>query len=370
MHTRLKASGWRLGILAAALLSKGIMAEAAGTNGAAGEALLQAIGGVPTFKVRNSAAELPAQRTEVRAILRKALGELPPRPDPTAVKVVSRTDRGDWFEERIEFDNGAGARVPGVLLLPKGATGKIPAILYCHWHGGEYDGGKIELFQRKHTPVEPGPELVRRGYAVLAIDAPCFGERHGMGPDAERGSAGEMSASKLELWLGRSLWGMMLRDDLIALDYLCSRPEIDTGRIGATGISMGATRTWWLMALDERIRSGVAVACLTRYQDLIASGGLKYHGIYYYVPGLIRHFDTEAVVACVAPRSLLCLNGDQDLGSPPSGIRTIEAIVKSAWALAGRPEEFRSVIYPGVGHTYTPEMWAEMLAWFDRSLRH
>jgi dienelactone hydrolase len=370
MHTRLKASGWRLGILAAALLSKGIMAEAAGTNGAAGDALLQAIGGVPTFKVRNSAAELPAQRTEVRSILRKALGELPPRPDPTAVKVVSRTDRGDWFEERIEFDNGAGARVPGVLLLPKGATGKSPAILYCHWHGGEYDGGKIELFQKKHTPVEPGPELVRRGYAVLAIDAPCFGERHGQGPDGERGSAGEMSASKLELWLGRSLWGMMLRDDLIALDYLCSRSEVDTGRIGATGISMGATRTWWLMALDERIRSGVAVACLTRYQDLIVAGGLKYHGIYYYVPGLLRHFDTEAVIACVAPRSLLCLNGDQDAGSPPSGIRTIERIVKPAWELSGRPAEFRSVIYPGVGHTYTPEMWAEMLAWFDRSLRH
>ena len=204
MHTRLKASGWRLGILAAAWLVKGIMAEAAGTNRAAGEALLQAMGGVPTFNLRATAAELPDQRTEVRAHLRKALGELPPRPDPSTVKVVSRVDRGDWFEERIEFDNGAGSRVPGVFLLPKKAAGKVPAILYCHWHGGEYDGGKIELFQRKHTPVEPGPELVRRGYAVLAIDAPCFGERHGQGPDGERGSAGEMSASKLELWLACS----------------------------------------------------------------------------------------------------------------------------------------------------------------------
>lgn len=344
------------------------MAEAAETNGIAGATLLRAAGGVPAFRVGPTPDALPAQRAEVRSILLRALGDLPPRPGPGAVQVVARIDRGEWIEERIEIDNGCGSRVPGVFLVPKNVPGKLPAILYCHWHGGEYDGGKVELFQRKHTPVEPGPELVRRGYAVLAIDAPCFGERHGKGPDGERGAAGEMSASKLELWLGRSLWGMLLRDDLIALDYLCSRPEIDRDRIGATGISMGATRTWWLMALDERIRSGVAVACLTRYQDLIAAGGLKYHGIYYYVPGLLRHFDTEAVVACVAPRALLCLNGDQDAGSPPSGIRTIEEIVRPAWALSGRPEAFRSILYPGVGHTYTPEMWAEMLAWFGRTL--
>jgi hypothetical protein len=294
MHTRPTASGWRLGFLAAAWLLKGIMAEAAGTNGVAGKALLHAMGGVPTFKLRATSAELSNQRTEVRALLRKALGKLPPRPDPSVVEVVSRVDHGEWFEERIEFDKGAGYRVLGVSLLPRKTTGKVPAILYCHWHGGEYDGGKIELFQRKHTPVEPDPSIVRRGYAVLAIDAPCFGERHGHGPDGERGSAGEMSAAKVELWLGRSLWGMMLRDDLIAFDE------------------------------RERIRSGVAAACLTRYQDLIAAGGLTHHGICYFVPGLLRHFDTEAVIACIAPRSLLCLNGDQDAGSPPSGIRTIE----------------------------------------------
>jgi dienelactone hydrolase len=358
----------RIGLLAAACLAKGIMIEAAETNGLAGEALLRAAGGVPAFRVRDTAAELSAQRSEVRLVLQRCLGDLPPRPFPSTVVVRERIDHGDWTEERFEFDNGAGAKVPGVLLLPKVRTGKLPAILYCHWHGGEYDGGKIELFQTKHTPLAPGPELVRRGYAVIAIDAPCFGERHGKGPDGERGSAGEMSASKLELWLGRSLWGMMLRDDLIALDYLCSRPEIDTSRIGATGISMGATRTWWLMALDERIRSGVAVACLTRYQNLVAAGGLRYHGIYYFVPGLLKHFDTEAVIACVAPRSLLCLNGDLDSGSPPDGIRAIEQIVAPAWKRSGHPEDFRSVIYAGVGHTYTPGMWTEMIGWFGKTL--
>ena len=68
--------------------------------------------------------------------------------------------------------------------------GKAPAILYCHWHGGEYDIGKEELFQAKHTPEPPGPALAKRGFVVLGIDAYCFGERNGRGPGgpAEKGA--------------------------------------------------------------------------------------------------------------------------------------------------------------------------------------
>src|SRR4029079_8308222 len=98
-------------------------------------------------------------------------------------------------------------------------------------------------------------------FVVLGIDAYCFGERNGLGPGGptEKGGAGEMTDSKFQLLLGRSLWGMIVRDDILALNYLCSRPEVDSARIGVTGISMGATRTWWLMALDERPKTGVAV---------------------------------------------------------------------------------------------------------------
>ena len=53
------------------------------------------------------------------------------------------------------------------------------------------------------------------------------------------------SLFKLNLWAGRTLWGMMPRDDQIALDYLASRPEVDPERIGATGMSMGSTGACW-----------------------------------------------------------------------------------------------------------------------------
>lgn len=323
------------------------------------------------FTVPASPLEWNRERTQVRRMLEQLLGDLPPPPKTPKVTTRSTEDHSTYTLERFEFDNGAGATVPGVLLLPKNRPGKVPAILYCHWHGGEYDKGKVELFENRHTPALPGPTLVERGYAVIAIDAYCFGERNGRGPGGpeEKGSAGELTASKFQLWCGRSLWGMILRDDLMALDYLASRPEIDAQRIGATGISMGATRTWWLMALDERIQAGVAVACLTRYQDLIEAQGLKYHGIYYYVPGMLRHFDTEAVIALCAPRALLCMNGELDHGSPTSGIHKIEAAARPAWSLYHQPRNFESTVYPGVGHEYTPVMWTRMLEWMDRSLK-
>jgi dienelactone hydrolase len=326
---------------------------------------------VPEFKAPASRQEWEARRGEIRDQLWQCLGKLPPRPQKLEVKTLSREDRGDYLLEKFQFDNGAGATVPGYLLLPKG-EGKHPAILYCHWHGGQYEIGKEELFGTNATPVPAGPALAKAGFVVVAVDAYCFGERNGAGPGGpeEKGGAGELTASKFNLWVGRSLWGMILRDDLIALDYLCSRPEVDSSRVGVTGISMGATRTWWLMALDERLKAGVAVACLTRYQDLIRTEMLKAHGIYYFVPGLLNHFDTEAVVALAAPRALLAQTGDQDGGSPVEGIHKIEAAVAPVYGLYGDDarKEFRSIIYPGLGHVYTPEMWDETVKWLTGHL--
>lgn len=331
---------------------------------------LNAAPATPQFTVASKVGEWELQRGRIRDELKALLGRFPERPKVPVVRTLAREDRGDYVLERFTFDNGIGADVPGVVLLPKQTSGRSPAILYCHWHGGHYEVGKEELFRTNALPVQAGPALVRRGYVVLAIDACCFGERNGRGPGgpSEKGGAGEMTASKFNLWVGRSLWGSIVRDDMMALDYLCSRPEVDTSRIGVTGISMGATRTWWLMALDDRPRVAVAVCCLTRHRDLIASQELRQHGIYYFVPGLLGHFDMEAVVALAAPRAMLFQSGELDGGSPVAGIRTIEEKVRPAWELHGKADEFRSIIYPGVGHVYLPAMWEETLRWLDQRL--
>ncbi len=126
----------------------------------------------PPFKVPSSLAAWKAKRKQVRSQLWQLLGQLPPRPKAPDVKTLSREDRGDYVLEKFQFDNGAGAIVPGYLLLPKNSPAKAPAILYCHLHGGLYDLGKDELFMTMtNRPKLPGPTLAARGYAVLAIDA-------------------------------------------------------------------------------------------------------------------------------------------------------------------------------------------------------
>jgi dienelactone hydrolase len=206
---------------------------------------------------------------------------------------------------------------------------------------------------------------------VVGIDAPGFGERNGQGPDgpSERDMTAEETTAKFNLWVGRTFWGMMLRDDLMALDYLASRPEVDRDRIGVTGMSMGSTRTWWLMALDERLKTGVAIACMTRYQNLIRHGSIHEHDIGYFVPGMLDHFDSEAVIAMSAPRPILFQTGDRDGGSPVDGIHAIESAVRPVYALYGREDDFQSLVYPGLGHVYTPQMWGRTLAWMDAHLR-
>jgi hypothetical protein len=133
-------------------------------------------------------------------------------------------------------------------------------------------------------------------------------------------------------------------------------------------MSMGATRAWWLMALDDRLKTGVPVCCLTRGHNLIEHELLSAHGIYYFVPNVLAHFDNEAIVALIAPRPVLFLDGDQDINAPVDGIHAIEAAVRPAYRLYGRENDFQSIIYEGQGHLYTPEMWQKTLAWLDERL--
>src|SRR5215207_224985 len=125
--------------------------------------------------------EWQVNREQIRAKLWHMLGEMPPifTPQPT---LVSSEQRDGYRLEKIIFDNGAGAEVPGWVLIPDGAK-NAPAILYNHAHGGDYTIGKKEIFEDRYDlNNQIGVELVRRGYVVLAIDAYLFDERQGKGP--------------------------------------------------------------------------------------------------------------------------------------------------------------------------------------------
>jgi dienelactone hydrolase len=336
-------------------------------------------GGFKSFStpVPATRQEWDKRKVELRKKLWQLLGEMPPLFTPTAT-IQYKKSMPDYTLEHFTFDNGVGDTVYGYIMIPAGAKGRQPAILYNHYHSGLWKQGKEEVLikafdwpQLKGHKLITGEELVRAGYVVLCIDAYAFGERIHQGPagEKEKGVDTETSLFKTFLWEGKTLWGMMVRDDLLALNYLVSRTEVDPNRIAAMGMSMGSTRTWWDAALDERIKVAISVACLTRYQNLIANSSPRYHGVYYFVPNMLREgIDTESVIGLIAPRPHLTLTGDSDPGSPVDGVKIINDFQDSIYKLYGKPENFSGVIYPGIQHAYTPEMWQETLQWLKKNL--
>lgn len=323
----------------------------------------------PDFQFPSNIEAWKVQRPMVGGILGSLLGDIPPRPRNLEVKVLSREETEEYVLEKFVFDNEVDSLAPGYLFLPRRPTGKKAAILVMHGHGSS----KESILGTVPSSQNVGPLLARQGYVVMAIDNYFGGERRGKGPAGSREmqerANQEMSLFKINLWMGRSLWGMMLRDEQIALDYLLSRPEVDASRIGATGMSMGSTRAWWLGAVDDRIQSVVGVACFTRYKELIEQGRLSAHGIYYFVPGMLKHFDSEAVMGMLAPRPFLALTGDSDSGSPLDGIKVLEKKLAEVYRLYGKPGHFQSVIYPNTGHVYNDDMKERMVRWFNETLK-
>src|SRR5262245_37121188 len=76
-----------------------------------------------------------SEREKTRATLLRCLGEMPPRPDPAKVKVLSKEENDDYVTERFEFYNGVDVQVPGLILIPKNRKGPAPAVLALHGHG-------------------------------------------------------------------------------------------------------------------------------------------------------------------------------------------------------------------------------------------
>ncbi len=269
-------------------------------------------------------------------------------------------ERTGYVLEKLDLDLNGLERVPAWFARPAAGHGPFPAVLYNHAHGGNYTLGKDELIRGRGSLQRPpyAEALAARGIAALAIDAWVFGER---------ATRTEMDAFKEMLWRGRVLWGMMVYDSLRALDYLCSRPDVDAARIATLGMSMGSTMAWWTAALDERVHACVDICCLTDYDALIETGRLAGHGIYYYVPGLLKHFTAADINALIAPRAHLSLAGERDPLTPPAGLDRIDFELRRVYSARRRPENWKLLRYPG-GHRETAVMRKEALAFLARRL--
>jgi hypothetical protein len=291
------------------------------------------------------------------------LGDLPWDHRPAPPRIVSREKHEGYTLERLVLDLNGIEPVPSLLLIPDRRQKPAPGLLFIHWHAGEYDLGKEQLL--RGTPVQPAyaPVCAEKGLVTLAIDSWCFGERK---HEAD-GHQGEEDAFKLMLWQGRVLWGMMMLDEFRALSYLASRPEVDPERLGAFGMSMGATKAWWLAALNPEVKLTIDICCLTDYESLIAVRGLSGHGVYYFVPSLLKHFDTFQINELIVPRPHLSVNGRKDPLTPPSGVEKVRDKLLPLYETYGRARDCAIELFD-CAHQELPVMREQILAWMDRYL--
>jgi dienelactone hydrolase len=295
-----------------------------------------------------------------RKELYNLLGDLPQRKAPIRCRTISVQRTPKYILEKLMLDLNGIEQVPAYFVRPLEAAGPMPAVLYNHAHGGDYVLGKDELTCGRGAVQSPpyAEELTAMGCCALCIDHWAFGERRGRT---------ESEIFKTMLWQGQVMWGMMVFDSLRAVDYLCTRADVDARRIGTVGLSMGSTMGWWAAALNERIRVCVDICCLTDFHEIIKSGGLDGHGIYYYVPRLLKHFSTSDINALIAPRAHLGLAGNYDRLTPPAGLDKIDRDLRRAYKAAGAPDAWQMVRYD-IGHLETADMRMRIVAWLKKWL--
>ena len=302
---------------------------------------------------------MPLNKEQRRNQLYGLLGDLPDRTRRISPIKIGEEERESYVLEKLILDLNGIEPVLAYFVRPR-ARGSFPAVLYNHAHGGDYVLGKDELVAGRDGLQRPpyAQALAQRGYAALCIDAWAFGERRGRS---------ESEIFKEMLWTGRVMWGMMVYDTLRAIDYLVSRPDVDADRLATMGISMGSTMAWWVAALDPRIRVCVDLCCLTDFQALVDARGLDGHGIYYYVPSLLKHFSTAQINALVAPRAHLSLAGNFDRLTPPAGLDRIDAELRRVYEAENAAEAWRLLRYD-TGHFETAAMRAEVVRFLERWL--
>lgn len=309
---------------------------------------------------RNQPMPDPQANASRRAELYALLGDLPDRARPVSGRKRSEEARDGYVLETWDLDLNGIETVPAYLARPLGSPGRRPAVVFNHSHGGGYKIGKTEFIERRQylQPVPYAKALTDLGYVALAIDHWVFGERS---------HTTELDTFKAMLWHGQVLWGMMVFDSLKAVDWLVQRPDVDASRIATIGMSMGSSMAQWLGALDPRIGVTVDICCLTDYHTLLAKKGLAGHGIYYYVPSLLKHFTASQINALIAPRPHMALAGIQDRLAPVEGLDVIDRELTRVYTALGHADHWQIRRYD-VGHEETPDGRREALAFLQRHL--
>lgn len=306
--------------------------------------------------------------------------------------------------ERISWQLGYGPRTQAILLKPEKAKGKLPAVIGLHDHGGNKYFGLDKItrtsaaqhaMMARHQDHYYGGrawanELARRGYVVLVHDTYAFASRRlkmeevaeparkkvaPVDDDSEasieiynRFAAEHEHLMAKSLFCAGTTWpGVFTGEDQRALDYLCSRDDVDVERIGCAGLSGGGLRTVYLGGIDKRIRCACCVGMMSTWRDYLLNK-CHTHTWMIYIPLLPRDLDYPEVLAMRAPLPTLVQNNEQDALFTLPEMQRADRMMNQVFQKAGAAERYRCTFYPGP-HKFDVPMQTEAFEWFDRWLK-
>jgi dienelactone hydrolase len=263
---------------------------------------------------------------------------------PLDARIVDTLDTPVYTREKIVFSGVRDSRVPAYLAIPKVGSPPYPVILQMH--GGVSEGK--EAFWDERLPYVDRTvtrALLQAGFAVLTLDAQYHGERHS--PNDYLSGTGPI--------LFQRGWKYTFLDAVVqstveyrrALDYLATRPEIDTSRIGAQGVSLGGMMTFYLTAVDPRIK--VSIPCIT---------ALNIYGAARELPDVLAPWQ---YARDMGRRPFLMLMSRTD---PFYSVRDAQHLYE---LIAGPSKEIR--FYDCDGHCLPAAYGPDVVAWFQRYLK-
>jgi dienelactone hydrolase len=302
-----------------------------------------------------------AQRTEFRRQYQEMLG-LWPMPERTDLKpvIAGKLDHEEFTVEKLQFQALPGLYCTASLYLPKNSTQPAPTILYESGHARVVDANGIS-YGNKAAYQGDGAWFARNGYVCLVLDTVLAGEIQGIHTGTrDKGlwwwnSRGYTPAG-VEAWFG-----------IRALDYLSTRPEVDTNRFGITGHSGGGAYSWAVTALDDRIKVAAPLAGMADLHAHVVEGIMDSHcdcnfPINYY------RWDFPQIAALAAPRPLLIGGTDNDRLFNQENTLRIHDKVRRIYQLHKATDKLGLILAPG-GHDETPELQLAVLRWFNRHLK-
>lgn len=274
---------------------------------------------------------------------------------PLDAKIVQESSfMGEKAREKIIFTGSNDKRVPGYLELPKTGDAPYPCILLIHG----LTSSKDEWWDMD-SPVHNGEltqSLLKSGFAVVALDAEYHGERI---KDNDYESPDQMIF--VHGWYNRA--GDMTRHTVLdyrrLMDYLATRSEIDSTRIGVFGYSMGGGMTFLLTAVDERVKTAVACVAPPNSKTIFKLMGVPFS------PETLLAFRLDATspnnfAHAIGSRPFLMMMGKQDIYYTEEEANQLYQLI---------PGPTKELIMFDSGHFLPAEYVPKAVNWFQSNLK-